>query len=112
MKKFNFQALRVTFLVIFWSCGTDETFLKTYGKNLRFFSALFFRKNFDSVVEHPFTLKEVLGLEEEFCELKAPFSAIWYSFPKIFSLNGFLFPVSSFMRASLRIFFGTLKLIK
>ena len=102
----------MTFLVIFGPVGLMRVFSKPMEKTYGFFRHCFFRKNFDSVVEHPFTLKEVLGLEEEFCELKAPFSAIWYSFPKIFSLNGFLFPVSSFMRASLRIFFGTLKLIK
>ena len=45
--KIVFSILRVTFLVVFWSRGTDETFLDICGKDKIFCTVRrFFQKNY------------------------------------------------------------------
>ena len=46
LRKTVFQALKVTSLVNFWSCGTDKDFLRPTDKTYRFVGTVrFFKKN-------------------------------------------------------------------
>ena len=73
LQKTVFRVTEVTSLVIFGSCGTDESFLKNCVKDLRFVShfATFFEFEKNSF-DHSF-FKSFLASKNRFCKLKGFF---------------------------------------